>query len=104
MSVFISFLQLLRTDFTEDEQVIIACPSQEQISVLMTSLLMTSQPRSTRPSVSSSPPPIPNPSNQVPHPSSQVPNDVKSNQVQNEVQTNGKEMQIESEEIQGEIV
>ena len=56
MSAFISFLQLLRTDFTEDEQIIIACPSQEQISVLMTSLLMTSQPRSQRPSVSSSPP------------------------------------------------
>jgi hypothetical protein len=37
-------------------QVIIACPSQEQISVLMTSLLMTSQPKSTRPSVSASPP------------------------------------------------
>ena len=56
MSAFISFLQLLRTDFTDDEQIIIACPSQEQISVLMTSLLMTSQPRSQRPSVSSSPP------------------------------------------------
>ena len=35
MSAFISFLQLLRTDFSDDEQIIIACPSQEQISVLI---------------------------------------------------------------------
>ena len=57
MSIFIAILQLLRADFTEDEQVIVACPSQEQISVLMTSLLMTSQSRSQRPSVSTGSPP-----------------------------------------------
>jgi len=56
MSVFIALLQLVRTDFSDDEQVIIACPSQEQISVLMTSLMMTSQPRSQRPSVSTASP------------------------------------------------
>ena len=61
MSVFIALLQLVRSDFSDDEQVIIACPSQEQISVLMTSLMMTSQPRSQRPSLSTASPPPPPP-------------------------------------------
>ena len=59
MSVYIALLQLVRSDFSDDEQVIIACPSQEQISVLMTSLMMTSQPRSQRPSFSTASPPPP---------------------------------------------
>ena len=31
MSSFIAFLQTVRADFTADEQIIIACPSQEQV-------------------------------------------------------------------------
>ncbi len=36
MTAFISLLQLLRSDFTDDERVIIACPSQEQVQVPLT--------------------------------------------------------------------
>ena len=31
MSAFIAFLQTVRADFTADEQIIIACPTQEQV-------------------------------------------------------------------------
>ena len=31
MSSFIAFLQTVRADFTADEQIIIGCPSQEQV-------------------------------------------------------------------------
>ena len=50
MSSFINFLQLVRTEFTSDEQIIIACPSQEQIAVTITSLQL--QPKTPRSSVS----------------------------------------------------
>lgn len=50
MSAFISFLTLTRQDYTADEQIIIACPSQEQISVIITSLQL--QPKTPKPSVS----------------------------------------------------
>jgi hypothetical protein len=52
MSSFISFLQLVRADFTSDEQIIIGCPSQEQIAVMITSLQL--QPKTPRQSTSSS--------------------------------------------------
>ena len=51
MSSFISFLQITRSDYTTDEQTIIACPSQEQIAVMITSLQL--QPKTPRQSVSS---------------------------------------------------
>ena len=50
MTSFIGFLQLVRTDYTSDEQIIIACPSQEQIAVTITSLQL--QPKTPRSSVS----------------------------------------------------
>ncbi len=46
LSTFISFLQLTRHDYSQDEQIIIACPSQEQIAVLITSLQL--QPKTPR--------------------------------------------------------
>ena len=50
MSAFINFLQLTRTEFSSDEQIIIACPSQEQIAVMITQLQL--QPRTPRESFS----------------------------------------------------
>ncbi len=50
MSAFISFLQLTRQDYTPDQQIIIGCPSQEQIAVMITSLQL--QPKTPRTSVS----------------------------------------------------
>merc|ERR1712066_773178 len=38
MSSFIAFHQTVRTDFSADEQIIIGCPTQEQIAVMITSL------------------------------------------------------------------
>ena len=43
MTSFINFLQIARQDYTSDEQVIIGCPSQEQIAVMITSLQLQSK-------------------------------------------------------------
>ena len=37
-TAFMILLQLLSADFSEEEQVIVALPSQEQIAILLTSL------------------------------------------------------------------
>lgn len=50
MSAFMGFIHLSKQDYTSDEQVIIGCPTQEQIAVTVTSLQL--QPKTPRSSVS----------------------------------------------------
>uniref|UniRef100_A0A0K2TFR0 Conserved oligomeric Golgi complex subunit 3 n=1 Tax=Lepeophtheirus salmonis TaxID=72036 RepID=A0A0K2TFR0_LEPSM len=38
ISTFMNFYQLTRNEFTQDEQIIIACPTEEQISIVISSL------------------------------------------------------------------
>ena len=55
MSSFIGFSSLTRSEFTSDEQIIIGCPTQEQIAVTITSLQLQPKTPKTSVSVSRSP-------------------------------------------------
>ena len=53
MTVFVSLLATLRSEYSLDQQTIIGCPTQEQLAAILASVMLAQTSRSNRPTLSS---------------------------------------------------